>query len=297
MNDNTVTLTLLPQNLGEPVRFRWSDNIAARQWNLINSGTTASSETPYNIDIVGVLGKPTIKIQGELPQNNRSDDWDLAIADPPNYFLETLRLFFLRSGIKVNRGLVTQKALTIPESRIIVSIFSQPLKNIIQEINQKSNNLYAETIANIIAKKLNTETPIEAIEKSLTQLEIDSDSYTLEDSSGLSRHSLVTPEVFVDLLSKMSQTPVGNIYKESLALAGVNGTLKNRLGNIPGKLWAKTGTLSGVSTISGYLELPQNETLVFSILVNNFQGERKILREEINKIIILLSDQVTKCKV
>ena len=296
LNENTVTLTLFPQNLGDKVKFRWSDNIAARQWSLINDGITATAETPYNIDIIGVLGKPTLTIQGELPQNNQPDDWDLAIADPPNYFLETLRGLFFQSGIKVNQGIATKETLTIPESRIIISIFSQPLKKIIQEINQESNNLYAETIANILANKLNIKTGAEAIQEVLTQLKIDSDSYILEDSSGLSRHSLVTPEVLVDLLTKMSQTPVANVYKESLALAGGEGTLKNRLDNIPGKLWAKTGTLSGVNTLSGYLELPNNETLVFSILVNNFQVERKLLRKEINKIFVLLSSLPTNCK-
>ncbi|MDJ0651043.1 MAG: D-alanyl-D-alanine carboxypeptidase/D-alanyl-D-alanine-endopeptidase [Xenococcaceae cyanobacterium MO_188.B19] len=296
LNENTVTLTLLPQNPGEKVRFRWSDTIAARQWNLINQGITASAETPYNIDITGVLGKPTLKIQGELPKNNQPDDWDLAILDTPNYFLETLRLFFFQSGIKVNQGQVVKEALSIPESRIIVSIFSQPLKKIIQEINQESNNLYAEIIANILANKLNTKTGTEAIQEVLNQLKIDSDSYILEDSSGLSRHSLVTPEVLVDLLTKMSQTRVANVYKESFALAGVEGTLKNRLENIPGKLWAKTGTLSGVNNLSGYLELPNNETLVFSILVNNFQGERQLLQKEINKIFTILSSLSKECK-
>ncbi len=296
LNENTVTLTLLPQNLGEKVRFRWSDTIAARQWNVVNQGITVSAENPYNIDISGVLGKPTLKIQGELPQNNQPDDWDLAILDPPNYFLETLRLFFFQSGIKVNRGVVVKEALSIPESRIIVTIFSQPLTKIIQEINQNSNNLYAETIANIVAKTLNSKTGTEAIKKVLGQIEIDQDSYILKDASGLSRHSLVTPAVLVELLSKMSQTKVAQVYKESLALAGDEGTLKNRLENIPGKLWGKTGTLSGVNTLSGYLELPNNQTLVFSILVNNFQGERQVLRKEINKIFTLLSSISKKCK-
>ncbi len=295
LNQNTVTLTLFPQKLGEKVKFSWSDNIAARQWNLINNGVTANADTSYNIDIVGVLGKPNLKIQGELPQNNQPDKWGLALADPPNYFLETLRRLFLQTEIAVERGTVLEENWEVSESRIITTMFSTPLKSLIQEINQESNNLYAETVANILAQKLNLETGEAAIKEVLNQLELASDSYILKDGSGLSRHNLVTPEVLVDLLSKMSETPVANIYKESLALAGKTGTLKNSLTNIPGKLWGKTGSLSGVFTLSGYLELPNSETLVFSILVNHLPGEKQLLRKEINKMFVLLSSQSKYC--
>ncbi len=296
LNENTFTLTLLPQNIGETVKLQWSDNIAARQWNIMNYGVTAAAETPYNIEITGVLGKPTLKIQGELAQDNSPDVWDLAVADPSNYFLETLRNLLLQAGIKVNQGIVTNEALNIPDSRIIATIFSPPLENLLQEINEDSNNLYAETIANILANKLNTETGIEAIEQILNKLEIDSNSYILADSSGLSRHSLITPEVLVNLLSKMSQTSVAKTYKESLALAGVEGTLKYRLKNISGNLWAKTGTLSGVITLSGYLELSNGETLAFSILVNNFDGKNRIARQGIDRIILMLSSLSKDCQ-
>ena len=295
LNNNSFTLTLLPQSLGETVKTEWSDAIAARQWNIVNYGITATANSPYNIEITGVLGKPILKIEGELPENNQPDDWELAIVDPANYFLETWRQLFSQVGIKVNQGTVTQEALTIPESRIIATIFSTPLKNIIKEINQESNNLYAETIGNILANQLNTSTGTEAIKQILNQLEIDSDSYVIADSSGLSRHSLITPEVLVELLSKMSQNPAANTYKNSLSLAGVNGTLKKYPENISGNLWGKTGTLSGVSTLSGYLELPNNETLVFSILVNNFAGERQVLRQGINQVLLLLSSLSTDC--
>ncbi len=289
LNNNSFTLTLLPQNLGETVKTEWSDEIAARQWNILNYGMTATPNTPYNIEITGVLGKPILKIEGELPENNQPDNWELAVIDPANYFLATLRQLFSQVGIKVNQGIVTKKSLNIAESRIIATIFSTPLKNIIKEINQESNNLYAETLGNIIANKLNIPTATAAIKQILNQLKIDADSYILADSSGLSRHSLITPEVLVDLLSKMSQNPAANTYKNSLSLAGVNGTLKKYPDNISGNLWGKTGTLSGVSTLSGYLELPNNETLVFSILVNNFSGKRQVLRQGINKILVLLS--------
>ncbi len=290
LNENTFTLTLLPQKVGETVKLKWSDAIAARQWNILNHGVTAVAETPYNIEITGVLGKPTLKIQGELAQDSQPDDWDLAVVDPANYFLETWRHLLSQAGIKVNQGIVIKEALTIPEARIIVTIFSTPLKNILQEINQESNNLYAETIANILGRQLNTETGVEAIKQILDQLEIDSNSYILADSSGLSRHSLVTPEVLVTLLSKISQTSVAKTYKESLALAGVSGTLKYRFANISGNLWGKTGTLSGVITLSGYLELPNDETLVLSILVNNFDTDKKIVRQGIEEIVALLSN-------
>jgi D-alanyl-D-alanine carboxypeptidase/D-alanyl-D-alanine-endopeptidase (penicillin-binding protein 4) len=295
LNENTFTLTLLPQKVGEPVKLQWSDAIAAKQWKIINHGRTTAAETPYQIKITGVFGQPILKVQGELPQNHSPDAWNLAVADPANYFLETWRHLLSQAGIKVNQGVVIREELTIAEAKVIATIWSAPLKNLLQEVNQNSNNLYTETIANILADKLKTESGVAAIKQSLQQLEINPESYTLADTSGLSRHNLITPELLVDLLSKMSRTSVAKTYRDSLAFAGVEGTLKHRLETVSGDFWGKTGTLSGVVTLSGYLELANNETLALSILVNNFSGTRKIIQQEIDRIVLLLSALSTDC--
>ena len=199
-------------------------------------------------------------------------------------------------GIKVDGGLVMKEASNNSNSKIIITIFSQPLNSIVKEINQESNNLYAEVIGNILAKKLETTTSISAIQQVLEKLEIDEDSYHLADSSGLSRHNLITPNILVELLSNIARDSLANNYKQSLALAGINGTLKNRMTDVSGTIWGKTGTLSGISSLSGYLETEGGETLVFSILVNNFSGKTSYLKTTIDEITLNISSLSSDCK-
>jgi serine-type D-Ala-D-Ala carboxypeptidase/endopeptidase (penicillin-binding protein 4) len=121
-------------------------------------------------------------------------------------------------------------------------------------------------------------------------LSINSDNYSLVDGSGLSRHNLVTPKTLNDILTAMSNTPEKDIYQTSLSLAGVNGTLKNRWQNteLQNNLWGKTGNLSGVIALSGYVKLPTQKSLVLSILVNNFDDKNQIVQQAIDEIVLLL---------
>ena len=291
LNENSVTLTLLPQELGKPVKLVWSDNIAARQWQIENKVVTAAKDSPYDVEINSVLGKPLLQLRGELAINNQPDVWDLAVVDPANYFLESLRHLLSLEGITVTQGLVVNDPLVELSARELTTILSPTLSKILIDINQESNNLYAEALLQILAKRLNIDDINQVIAKTLSELDIDSDSYSLVDGSGLSRHNLITPEVLVKILSVMASTSVSDSYLNSLAVAGVNGTLENRFLNsdLPSKIVAKTGTLSGVNSLSGYLNLPEKETLVFSIMVNNSDQSSRNLRQAIEQIVILLS--------
>ena len=90
----------------------------------------------------------------------------------------------------------------------------------------------------------------------------------------------------------MAKTPQAQIYRDSLAVAGVSGTLKTRFLNTPirGKLHAKTGSLTGVSSLSGYLEVPNYETLVFSIILNSADFKTSLQHQVIDEIVLLLND-------
>lgn len=291
LNQNTVTLTLLPQQLGQPVKLRWSDAIAARQWRVENQAITAPKNTVYNVEIDGSLGDPVLNIRGELAIDEPPDIWDLAVVNPTLYFLESWRLLLNTENINVTQGQINHNLDDNRSARKLAAIASPPLRIILNKINRESNNLYAEALIKILAKKLNTATAIEAVEPSLNELGINSKEYFLVDGSGLSRHNLITPKTVVKTLNLMSRSPQGKVYRDSLALAGVNGTLKKRFRDtsIAGNLWGKTGTLTGVATLAGYLNLPQFETLVFNITVNNSDRSSKELRQAIDEIIFLLA--------
>ncbi|MEM9510727.1 MAG: D-alanyl-D-alanine carboxypeptidase/D-alanyl-D-alanine-endopeptidase [Cyanobacteria bacterium P01_E01_bin.35] len=296
LNQNTVTLTLLPQQIGQPVKHYWSDAIAARQWQLDNQAVTGNKDINYNIELDSYLGKPKLQLRGELAVNEPPDVWDLAVVDPAQYFLESFRSQLTDVGITVGRGTVINQPEQNQGETELMTIYSPPMQQILEEVNQESNNLYAEVLGKILAKKLGLETATEAVKSSLNTIGINPNEYVLADVSGLSRQNLISPQILVKTLQIMSQLSQRESYQQSLSLASINGTLKNRFRNssITGNLWGKTGTLTGVGTLSGYIIDHQNPSIVFSILVNNSELKSNEIRQAIDEIIVILN-QLNKC--
>ena len=296
LNQNAVTLTLLPQQIGQPVKYFWSDAIAAKQWQIDNQAVTGKANIEYDVEIDGDLGKPLLQLRGELAVNEPPDVWDLAVVDPAQYFLESLWLHLEREGIDVVRGTVVERSQRNKLETESIAISSPPLQQIIEEINQESNNLYAEALGKILAEELDVETATEAIAHSLSKIGIKPDEYVLVDASGLSRQNLITPQTLVEILRLMSQLPQSKSYRQSLAMAGINGTLKRRFDNtfISGNLLGKTGTLTGVSTLSGYLFTNEHDSLFFSIVVNNSELNSRAIRQAIDEIVVT-ANTLKKC--
>ncbi|MEN9519827.1 MAG: hypothetical protein RLZZ381_2415 [Cyanobacteriota bacterium] len=300
LNQNTVTLTLLPQEIGQPVKFFWDDAIAANQWRVINQATTGKADLESAVEIDRDLGQPLLMLRGELAVNEPPDVWDLAVVDPAQYFLESLRFHLSRADITVTKGIVVERENQDFLDTELTAIYAPPLQKILTEINQESNNLYAEVLGKILAQKLKVKTPVDAIDQSLQQLGIKPDEYVLVDASGLSRQNLVTPQTLVKILRLMSQTTerkLAQSYRHSLATAGINGTLKKRFINTPvqNNLWAKTGSLTAVGALAGYLQTQSNSTLVFSILVNNSELKNQDIRQAIDEIVVI-ANRLEKCE-
>ena len=294
LNENTVTLTLLPQQIGEPVKFFWDDAIAASQWQVINQATTGNADIEYAVEIDGDLGKPLLKLRGELAVNEPPDVWDLAVVDPAQYFLDSLRLQLSKGGISVTQGTVVDRQTEkLKADTELMAIYAPPMQEILGEINQASNNLYAEALGKILARRLESETPIAAISYHLQQIGIAPSEYVLVDASGLSRQNLVTPQTLVKLLRSMSRSnpQIERAYRQSLAVAGISGTLKRRFTNtsIQGNLSGKTGTLTGVGALSGYLNTQSGLPLVFSIIVNNSELENREIRQAIDELVAIVN--------
>ncbi|MGF1480962.1 MAG: D-alanyl-D-alanine carboxypeptidase/D-alanyl-D-alanine-endopeptidase [Cyanophyceae cyanobacterium] len=290
LNQNTFTLTLLPQQLGQPVKILGSDPVAMQQWRIDNQATTAPAGTTSGIEISGVLGQPVLTVAGELALDEPPDIWQLAIADPSRYFLETFRRLLMRSGIPVEQARIT--AVAGPPGVELAAVQSPPLAELIGEINRSSNNLFAEVLLQHLARRGDR---FETIEQQLTALGVAPDSYVLADGSGLSRHNLVSPQALVQTLRLMAQTSEADSYRQSLAVAGVSGTLKRRFQNTALQgMQAKTGTLNGVAALAGYLTPPHYPPLAFSILLNQSHQPPAVQRAALDRIALLLG-QLKEC--
>ena len=192
----------------------------------------------------------------------------------------------------------------------LAAVESPKLAELIKETNRESNNLYAEVLLRLLGKVTGnmpvlqtltgkmpvpqedtSEIGLKELKTALTQLGVNPNSYKLADGSGLSRHNLISPEALVQTLRLMANSPTASVYRASLPVAGESGTLKNRLISTPNRviLQAKTGTLSGVSALSGYIEVPNYEPLVFSIIVNQSDQSAAKVRSATDEIVLLLN--------
>jgi len=115
-----------------------------------------------------------------------------------------------------------------------------------------------------------------------------------EEGSGLSRNNLVTPNATIALLEFMSKHAEADAYLKSLPIAGVDGTLRNRMKNTPaaGNVRAKTGTLRWANSISGYVTTAAGERLVFSVMLNRYSASdtEHSARGEIDKVAVMLAE-------
>ncbi len=293
LNQNAVELTLSPQQVGQPLRVSWADAIAAKQWRLENNSLTAKAATPDSLAITTVLGQPLLQIKGQLGVDAEPEVIGLPVLNPGEYFLQHFRNVLVAEGISVERAtLESNRGFAGP--RELAKIESPPLATLLVETNQESNNLYAEVLLRSLgtgASRDSTELGLKKLKETLTALGVDPQSYSLADGSGLSRQNLVSPEAIAQTLKRMAQTPQAAIYRVSLPTAGVNGTLGRRFLNTAaqGNLQAKTGTLTGVSALSGYLDVPAYQPLVFSIMVNQSDQSPTTQRQAIDEIVLLLT--------
>jgi len=132
---------------------------------------------------------------------------------------------------------------------------------------------------------------LEAVKGFLKAVGIRPESLVLSDGSGLSRNDMITAEASVELLSFMNRHRYASVFRDALPIAGVDGTLKNRLKNTAAQnnLRAKTGSLSSAASLAGYVTTVAGEHLAFSIMVNNYPSDVEPRTVCIDPIALLLA--------
>lgn len=170
-------------------------------------------------------------------------------------------------------------------------IRSTSIDDWIKVTNLKSNNAYANVLLSYLGG-------FESVEQALTGLGVSANGYRLRDGSGLSRNNLATPRTLVSTLRAMYHGRGNEVFLASLPVAGISGTLKNRLHQtaVRGMVRAKTGSLKGVKALSGYLDHPQHGTVVFSIIANQpINRSNATIIQAIDDIVVSLSE-LTDCQ-
>ncbi len=167
---------------------------------------------------------------------------------------------------------------------------SVPVAEDIMVINKASQNLHAELLLRLLGKLYGTDGSFEegtrVVRQFLVNAGVNDGDFFLYDGSGMSPDDQIAPRAFTQLLCYASRQPWGADWRNTLPVAGVDGTLDNRFKDsaLKGRMWAKTGTLDEVNSLTGYLNAASGRTLAFSILVNGRRPGSDAEQQAIDRI-------------
>jgi len=194
-------------------------------------------------------------------------------------------------------------AVPVTSQNEITTFQSPPFSSIAAQTLKPSQNLYTELILRTLGKlsppsaatnssgETSEDAGLEAVKGFLKTAGIRPESLVLSDGSGLSRNDMITAEASVQLLTFMSRHRYAEVFRQALPIAGVDGTLRNRMKGTAAEnnVRAKTGSLSSAASLSGYVTSGAGEKLVFSIMVNNFPSDLEPRVTCIDPIAVLLA--------
>jgi D-alanyl-D-alanine carboxypeptidase/D-alanyl-D-alanine-endopeptidase (penicillin-binding protein 4) len=320
INDNSVFVKILPADRPGEKAFV-SLNPFGDYYRIDNRIVTTPAGTARKFFVNREPGSTVVTLWGNLPLDDPGTTEALAIEEPAGFAADLFRQLLEKRGIVIYghdrtrhtelASLSTFTATAIAPSRggsedpprpldrlvksdqpvTLASYESRPLADDVRVINKISQNLHAEILLRLLGRERGNagtvQGGLEVLRQFLTQAGVASDQYVFFDGSGLSRQNLVTPQAIVQLLRYASSQPWGAAYRASFPVAGVDGSLAERL-TAPGlqkRVMAKTGSLSGVRALSGYATTDSGQTVVFSILSNNLNIPSKRVTDTIDHIV------------
>jgi len=252
---------------------------------ISNLTFTEKQGTLPQIQFVRTPGQPVLYVTGTLPIERAPWETDVAALDPALLFLELFKRALEEAGIRVSGPLSVRRGATLPSHSAkppkltpLGSVESAPVRELVRDMLKDSRNGHAAilwTLVGLRSPELKPSTIPEAaaareLEKFLTRLGISPEEVHLEEGTGLSRNNLVTPRAVATLLLKMTRHPEGKAFQDGLPVAGVDGTLADRMKGTAaeGRVCAKTGTLRWAHGLAGFAHTKSGHRLVFCFLLN-----------------------------
>lgn len=278
-NESAVDLRVYANNgIGEKPHIEWfpfdTDYV-----EFVNKQVITPAYSEYDESYRRIMGTNTIILQSTLPQNYVEKE-SLSIMDAPRFFIDTFEKYLAQGKITFTRPMSVESHTRSWESSrymILAEHQSVPLSQLLREINKESNNFYAEMLLKTAAAEHyntegSTDLGISLVETFAMNMGMDIKDLEMSDGSGLASSTLITSEDLSKMLVQMRSNPHFEVYKKSLSVAGRDGTLEHRFQNSPieGKLHGKTGYISGVRALSGYLESASGQPLIVSVITNNY---------------------------
>ncbi len=312
VNDNVLTYVVRPgHRAGEAPTIETKPPTGFP--TIINHATT-SAGGQTRIGVYRQLDTNNVEFFGTISRNAREHEVNIAVHNPASFAATLLKEALERRGIRVRERATQMDAIArvhrpFDASKLTELAFveSQPLSTLLKVINKPSQNLHTELLLrqlgvmpgatqgvheldNYGRPKPTLDRAIEARKTFLQKAGVDLTGLSLRDGSGLARSDLVTPRATSRLLEFMLTHPHFTVFRESLPVAGFDGTLERRMKGTPAEsnVRAKTGSLTYVNALSGYLTTARGQVVIFSFYGNNYTGSGRDVTGVMDQICNLL---------
>ena len=259
---------------------------------------TAPAGTESRISLERVPGSPVLKVRGQVAVGAAAITEYAAVPNPTMMYLNALREALSRHGIAVSGDPIDIDDLRVkPEmskGTLLLDDQSAPLSEVIDVTLKWSRNGHAETLLRSISpagKPATAEGGLKSLAETLHKWGVTQDYYLARDGSGLSRYDYLSPDAVIGLLTYLWRDPalIDN-FRSALPVSGVSGNLAQRLKGTPaeGRVWAKSGSMSQVRSLSGYLVTVAGEPLVFSFMAGGFRVPSREIDAAIDQALVRL---------
>jgi len=284
---NRAVLGLLPgAEVGE--LGQWEGGFAPGPDDFRILAQTSTPGTPAVLRVTPGDDEEAWQVLGELPARVRSTI-TIAPRDPAVWSAQAAKADLAHGGVEIVGESILRSRLDTPEEvvappsdkDVLLTHRSPPLRDWLVPLNKESDNFMAEMLLLHLGGKASTESPA-SLEQGLAALRAytakrlsnitGERQFVLRDGSGLSWRNLVTPRQIVTMLRLQSVGPHGILFRSTLPVAGLDGTMRHRMGRSAalGNVYAKSGYLPGTRTMAGMLTTPKGERLVFALVTNNY---------------------------
>ncbi len=282
-NDNCIDITVEPTEAGQPAKYSIVPPVS--EIKVINSTITGGEgDAPA---ITREQNANVFTLTGHVIKSTKVES--KPVTDPGAFFADALRTQLVADGINVDGRILWADAplhdRPMPTSDELIAQHATEETDILRRILRNSQNLFAECECKMLGHaffdKKGVDTPgswaagSDAVHAYLRQHHIDDKALVVADGSGLSRDNRVTARIITEVLRSVAHSHNFETFRGSLAEPGESGTLGKRMSDLEGHVWAKTGYIGGVRSLSGYIHTKHGQWLAFSFIFNNIGGSVK----------------------
>jgi len=276
-NDNCVLVRVRPG--AEPGSPAHAETVPRMDYFRFRNTARTADGRSGRLVVTRDATSDTLVVSGWIGESTGQVDVWVAVHEPPAYFAAALRAAFAEEGVELPARFRYEHA-PLAGAWEVVAVHASDLAATLAVTNKRSQNLYAESLAKLLGFRRHGtgswETASRAISSFVAELGVPAAEVAVADGSGLSRANQASPRALTQVLAKMYFHPYGREFLQSLPYSGESELVswRRRLATPPyrGNVFAKTGTLRGVSTLSGYAKARSGRVYAFSILLNRLRG-------------------------